>query len=106
MTESQVIKLKIDNDFKRLISPLSGEELCLLEQDPIRDGCREPLSVWNSTILDGHNRYEICTRLKIPFSVQRINLKNREEAIVWICVNQLARRDIAEETLKYLIGKR
>jgi hypothetical protein len=106
MTESQVIKLKIDNDFKWLISPLSEEELCLLEQDLIRDGCREPLSVWNSTILDGHNRYEICTRLKIPFSFQRINLKNREEAIVWICVNQLARQDIAEEMRKYLIGKR
>ncbi|TEB13849.1 hypothetical protein Psfp_03389 [Pelotomaculum sp. FP] len=106
MTESQVIKLKIDNDFKRLISPLSEEELCLLEQDLIRNGCREPLSVWNGTILDGHNRYEICTRLNIPFSVQRINLKNREEAIVWICVNQLGRRNIAEETRKYLIGKR
>jgi hypothetical protein len=106
MTESQVIKLKIDNDFKRLISPLSEEKLCLLEQDLIRDGCREPLSVWNSMILDGHNRYEICTRLNIPFSVQRINLKNREEAIVWICLNQLARQDITEETRRYLIGKR
>lgn len=106
MTESQVVKLKIDHDFKRLISPLSEEELCLLEQDLIKNGCREPLSVWNNTILNSHNQYEICTRLNIPFSVQRINLKNREEVIVWICVNQLARSDITEETRKYLIGKR
>lgn len=106
MTESQFIKLKIDKDFERLVSPLSEEELCLLEQDLIRDGCQDPLSVWNSTILDDHNRYELCSRLKISFSVQRINLKNREEAIVWICVNQLTRQDIAEEMRKYLIGKR
>lgn len=106
MPESQVIKLKIDSGFKQLISRLTEEELSLLEQDLIRNGCQEPLSVWNGTILDGHNRYEICTRLKIPFSVQRVNLKNREEAIVWICVNQLGRHSIAEETRKYLIGKR
>lgn len=106
MIESEVIKLKIDKNFKRLIPPLSEEKLCLLEQDLIRDGCREPLSVWNGTILDGHNRYEICTRLKISFSIQRISLKSHEEAIVWICVNQLRQRDIAEETRKYLIGKR
>ena len=31
--------------------------------------------------------------------------ENREQAIVWICTNQLGRRNISEETRRYLIGK-
>ena len=106
MAERCIYKLKIDDGFKQLIPPLSAEELQQLEQNLIRDGCREPLCVWNNTILDGHNRYEICTRKQIPFMIQRIYLKNREEAIAWICANQLGRRNITDETRKYLIGKR
>lgn len=106
MTERCIYKLKINESFKRLIPPLSSEELQQLEQNLIRDGCREPMCVWNNTILDGHNRYEICTRLKIPFMIRRIHLKNHEEAIAWICANQLGRRNITDETRKYLIGKR
>lgn len=106
MAEQCIHKLKIDADFKQLIPTLSAEELQQLEQNIIRDGCREPLCVWNNTILDGHNRYEICTRLQIPFMIQRINLRNHEEAIAWICAHQLGRRNITEETRKYLIGKR
>jgi len=106
MAEHYTYKLKIDEDFKRLIPPLSSEELFQLEQNIIRDGCREPLCVWKHTILDGHNRYEICSRLEIPFHIHRMNFKSREEATSWICNNQLGRRNITEETRRYLIGKR
>ncbi|MBP2656597.1 MAG: hypothetical protein H6Q73_4166 [Firmicutes bacterium] len=85
---------------------MSTTELQQLEQHLIRDGCREPLCVWNNTILDGHNRYEICTRLQIPFSIQRIQFTSCEEATAWICANQLGRHNITDETRKYLIGKR
>lgn len=106
MDEQCVYELKIDSGFKRLIPPLSAKELERLEQNIVRDGCREPICIWNNTILDGHNRYEICTRRQIPFSIQHIEFENREEAIIWICANQLGRRNITEETRKYLIGKR
>lgn len=53
----------------------------------------------------GHNRYEICNRLHIPYAVQKMPFENREQAIVWICSNQLGRRNITEETRRYLIGK-
>lgn len=53
-----------------------------------------------------HNRYEICTRLNIPFRTRERHFDNREEAIIWICTNQLARRNISDETRRYLIGKR
>lgn len=99
-------KLIIEKDFKKLIPPLATNEFQQLEENIVRDGCREPLCVWNNTILDGHNRYEICTRLGVSFSIQRIVLINHEEAVAWICTNQLGRRNITLESRKYLIGKR
>lgn len=98
--------LKIDEEFKLLIPPLSSNERRQLEENIAQDGCREPLCVWNNFILDGHNRYEICTRLGIPFSVAHIFLKSRDDAVAWICANQLGRRNISEESRRYLIGKR
>ena len=69
------------------------------------DGCRDPIITWNNIIIDGHNRYEICNRLHIPYAVREMPFENRERAIVWICSNQLGRRNITEETRRYLIGK-
>ena len=106
MKAHNIPTLKINENFKRLIPPLSSEELQQLEQNLVRDGCREPLCVWNDTLIDGHNRYEICTRLQIPFIIRRIHFESAEEATAWICANQLGRRNITDETRKYLIGKR
>ena len=39
-------------------------------------------------------------------TVSRIRLGSMEEAIAWVCKNQLLRKDIPEKTRQYLIGKR
>lgn len=104
--EKKIYELKIDLEFKKLIPPLTFEELELLKENIIRDGCREPLCVWDGVIVDGHNRYDICTTNNIPFYIQPLEFINREDAQNWICANQLGRRNISEETRKYLIGKR
>jgi hypothetical protein len=101
-----VYDLEIDPEFKQLIAPLDAEERRLLEENIVRDGCRDPISVWKKTILDGHNRYEICQKHQIPFNIVQIKIRTREEAVAWICENQLGRRNISEETRRYLIGKR
>ncbi len=106
MNDYQYTELKIDEIFKNLIPPLSQDEYRQLEENLISDGCREPICVWNGTIIDGHNRYEICIRHRIPFKTQQIHLETRNEVIGWICANQIGRRNITEETRKYLIGKR
>ena len=106
MAEDNIYTLKIDEEFRHLIPPLSQSERKQLEENIINDGCREALCVWNKTILDGHNRYEICTRLQISFKILYVFIKSREEAIAWICANQLGRRNITIEARRYLIGKR
>jgi len=101
-----VHKLRIDPLFKNLIRPLHKDEYEQLEDNLIRDGCLDPIIVWEGTIIDGHNRYEICTKHKIPFAIERIHFKSADDAIVWICNHQLGRRNLTVETQKYLIGKR
>lgn len=49
------------------------------------------------TILDGHNRYEICTRLWIEFeTIDADDCLTREAAIAWIVANQLGRRNLTQ----------
>lgn len=106
MSEAHGKDLMIDSEFRDLIRPLLKEEYRMLEQNLINEGCKDPLVVWNGVIIDGHNRFEICMRLGIPFSVREHHFDNREEAVVWICTTQLLRKNISDEARKYLIGKR
>lgn len=106
MIEKKIYELEINSQFESLIPPLSVEEFKQLEKNIKNGGCREPICVWKNTIIDGHNRYKICTKNNIPFYLQQIEFNSKEEAIDWICANQIGRRNISEETKRYLIGKR
>jgi phage N-6-adenine-methyltransferase len=57
-------------------------------------------------LLDGHNRYEICTRLELPFDVHELRFKAREEAADWIDKNQLGRRNLDSRQMSLLRGRR
>ena len=62
--------------------------------------------VWNNTLVDGHNRYAILQKHpEIYFSTMPLRFENREEAIAWICRNQLGRRNLSPEQKRYLLGK-
>ena len=100
-----LMRLEIDQQFKNLIHPLSRKEYQQLEENLLADGCRDPIVIWDGFIIDGHNRYEICMKHEIPFATVEKSFSCREEAIAWICANQLGRRNISEETRRYLIGK-
>jgi len=104
MDEKRIYKLNIDPKLKCLIGPLRRKEYLQLEENIIADGCLDPIRIWHGTIIDGHNRYEICTKHQIPFSILEMEFDSREAVIIWICTNQLGRRNISEETRKYLIG--
>lgn len=100
----ELLKLEIDPEFKALIPKLRTNEYLQLESNIMMDGCREAIITWNGIIVDGHNRYEICHRHKIPFRIKEMEFDCREAVIAWICANQLGRRNISEEVRKYLIG--
>ena len=68
-----------DPEFSRFVPPLSKKELELLEQSILREGCRDAIVTWNGVILDGHNRYTICTRHGLPFNTKEILLESRDD---------------------------
>jgi ssDNA-binding Zn-finger/Zn-ribbon topoisomerase 1 len=88
------MSLKIDKEFRDLIPPLTSEEKAQLEENLVRDGCIDPLLVWNETIIDGHNRYEICTRRGVHFDKKSMQFNTREEVKEWIILNQFGRRNL------------
>lgn len=93
---------------KSLIRPLSEFELARLEENIVRDGCREPLSVWvngeQTILLDGHNRYAICTKHNLPFKTAAVDsitldgyvvpIDSIERAELWLGQNQNGRRNL------------
>jgi ParB family chromosome partitioning protein len=88
--------IQIDSEFQALIPPLSAEERAQLEANIVADGCRDPLVVWGGVLIDGHNRYEICTRLGLVFDVVPKEFIDRDAARLWICKNQLGRRNLTD----------
>jgi N6-adenosine-specific RNA methylase IME4 len=88
---------RIDRDFARLIAPLSDDELEQLEANIVRDGCRDPIVTWNGLILDGYNRFDICTRRDLTYKAVAIDLPDREAARIWIRWNQLGRRNLTDD---------
>jgi len=48
-------------------------------------------------LIDGHNRYEICTRYEIKFKTQEIHFDNDQAAEIWILINQLSRRNLTDD---------
>ena len=99
--------LKIDPEFQGKIPPLTFEELEQLEKNIVNDGkVINPIIVWNGLIVDGHNRYTILKKHPdIPYTVHEKEFADRYEAIIWICKNQLGRRNLTPEQKKYLVGK-
>ena len=98
--------LIIDSEFQNLLVPLSFKELERLEENIKSNGCLDPLIIWNGIIIDGHNRYKICHKYRIPFRTKTQHFSNRKEAITTICTNQLSKNNISAEMKKYLIGKK
>lgn len=90
-----IYRLQINEKFANVAPDLSGKEYSLLKASLLKDGCIDPIVVWNGTIVDGHNRYRICRQNKIPFEVKEMNFKNESEAIQWIIKNQLGRRNLS-----------
>lgn len=104
----QLHELKIDQEFHDLIPPLSPEEYNLLEANILEENAvRDPIIVWRgeNIIVDGHNRYRILSEHPdIPYSVLEKDFDSRDEVILWICRNQIGRRNLSPFQKDYLLG--
>lgn len=85
--------LKIDGEFQNFLEPLAPEEFNTLEQNILTHGCLDSIQCWGNTIIDGHNRYNICTKHNINFTTSSIEFENKDEAKIYILKNQFGRRN-------------
>lgn len=53
------------------------------------------LDQWPHILIDGHNRYEICTRLGLSYEVVQKSFDSRPQARIWIRANQYGRRNLS-----------
>lgn len=88
------MNISIDQELKNLIPPLTEEEYAGLEESILNEGCRDAIVLWGETIIDGHNRYEICTKHGIYFRTVQKEFDDRNAAKLWMMQNQLARRNL------------
>jgi hypothetical protein len=100
--------IKILEELKNLIFPLADEEHSQLEQNILKEGCRDPLVVWQNEgsyiLVDGHNRYGICKKHSLDFKVTQVHFENLEGAKDWMINNQLGRRNVTSEQASWLRG--
>ena len=107
MTNTAKKELKIDEDFKALLPHLDEQETEHLEKSIKADGVQHPLIVWkgHNTLVDGHNRYRIATKLKLSYPTIEKAFKNKQEVEEFIMMNQLARRNLKPFEKTYYLGK-
>ena len=104
--EKKIYELKTNDRLAALFPPLDSTEYQMLEESIIKEGCTDPLIVWDGTIVDGHNRYKICREHGVPFGITEIEFTDENEAIMWMLTRQLGRRNLTpyhkgELALKY-----
>lgn len=100
-------QLTIDPEFRDKVPPMTEAEFRQLEENILKAGrVKSPITVWNDVIVDGHNRWAIIQQHpEIPYEVEEEHFADRYEAIVWICKNQLGRRNLTDAQKTYLIGR-
>lgn len=90
--------MTIDEEFQKLIPPLTDDEYRQLEENCIKEGIREAILVWDRgddlVIVDGHNRYKIARENGLKWSHKVLPFKDRETVKAWIRCNQLGRRNL------------
>lgn len=96
----RIENIKVDDELKKLLPPLSADELSSLEEDIKKHGVLDPIILWNGFIADGHNRYEICRKLGIEFvDIKELHKGSKAEVMEWIIDHQFARRNLTKSQI-------
>ena len=101
------MELRIDDEFRSKIPPLTQDEFNQLEENILSDGeVYEPIIVWNGTIVDGHNRWKIIQKHpEISYRIKEMDFADKWDAFDWMYRKQLGRRNLTETQRAYLIGR-
>lgn len=122
---SEVEKIKkqitILDELRQFITPLTHEEYTILESNILNQGCKDPLTVWETTkktaglddtdeiayvLIDGHNRYSICEKYNLDFKIVLLSFKDIDQVKDYMIDFQLGRRNLSPEQMSFFRGLR
>ena len=91
------MNITVNEELLAYIDPLTLDEHAALERSLLAEGCRDALVLWGEVLVDGHNRYGICTKHGIPFNtVQNTRFKSIEDVHLWMIDQHLGRRSVSD----------
>ncbi|GAB4015040.1 hypothetical protein GCM10028808_39270 [Spirosoma migulaei] len=114
-------QIQVLDQLRDLIPPLAEEEYRQLQQNILKHGVKDPLSVWETTstilhldeenrpvyvLIDGHNRYRISQEHKLDYRINLLRFTSLDEAKDYMIDFQLGRRNLSTEQIAYLRGLR
>ena len=122
-SESIKRNIVVLEELENYIPALAKEELEGLEKSIIENGCRGPLIVWRAKrnmvykedkldetpvyiLIDGHNRYKICNKNNISFSIDLMDFKDIDAVKDFMIDLQVNRRNVTKQQASYLRGVR
>ena len=90
--------------FRRMVQPLTEMEIEKLKNNIINSTEPRIIYTWRGNHLQDQQKYEICNDLHIPVCVSEKYFDDWTDAAIFLCKNQLKRKDLTSEYKKYLIG--
>jgi len=91
------MNITVNENLLAYIDPLTPEEHDALERSILAEGCRDALVLWGDVLVDGHNRYGICSKHGIPFNtVQNSRFKSIDDVHLWMIDQHLGRRSVSD----------
>ena len=109
------------DELKNFIPLLLDTEFEQLKINLLANGCKDPLLLWETTqdiinqglsdetayvLIDGHNRYRICTEFGINFNTQLLAFDNISKVKEHMIDLQLGRRNLNPQQVSYFRGLR
>lgn len=95
--EMSLTQIKIDEEIRKHLPPLSEDEIAGLRESILNEGCRDRLIVWRqeNTLIDGHHRYKICIENARPLpDIDYRDFDSRDDVLLWMLQTQLHRRNV------------
>ena len=91
------MNITVNEELLAYIDPLTPDEHDALERSLLAEGCRDALVLWGEVLVDGHNRYGICSKHGIAFNtVQNSAFKSLDDVHLWMIDQHLGRRSVSD----------
>ncbi len=91
------MNITVSEELRAYIDPLTPHEHAALERSLLAEGCRDALVLWGNVLVDGHNRYGICSQHGIAFNtLQNTQFKSMNDVHLWMIDQHLGRRSLSD----------